>query len=302
MAVARPDSRLYFSVVIPTLRRPEELRATLARLLACSPPPDEVLVVDGDADRSAEPVARAAGTADGKTVKYLASEPGLTRQRNLGLSAAGGDVVVFADDDIAPEPVVFAALADAYRDPAVVGATVRVVEPEPRRFGRIRSPLRRALLGGPPDGTFTRFGYPRYVVDAHAPLDVEAMLGCFMSARREAAERVGFDEELPGYGLAEDEDFSYRLSRLGRIRYLPQASVEHLKTGFVRHDSRELGRQVVRNRAYLFRKNFARTPRTRAQFGLLVVVLLAHRLVNLELRGALGIVEGAATAWREGRG
>ena len=46
------------------------------------------------------------------------------------------------------------------------------------------------------------------------------MPGCFMSARREAAS-VRFDEKLGAYALAEDEDFSYRLSRRGRLVYLP---------------------------------------------------------------------------------
>jgi len=124
------------------------------------------------------------------------------------------------------------------------------------------------------------------------------MSGCFMTARRDIAERIGFDEDLPGYGLAEDEDFSYRLSRVGRIRYLPDAVVEHRKIGFRSHDSRDFGRLVVVNRAYLFRKNFERTPLARVQFALLVLVLLAHRLVNREWRGAAGLVDGAREAWR----
>ena len=84
------------------------------------------------------------------------------------------------------------------------------------------------------------------------------MKGCFMSARREAATTVRFDEQLTGYALAEDEDFSYRLSRLGRIRYAPEIVVQHRKLGFGAQDPRRLGRLVVVNRAYLFRKNFSR--------------------------------------------
>ena len=43
-----------FSVVIPTLGRPEILRRTLTSLAGCEPAPAEVLVVDGDPERSAE--------------------------------------------------------------------------------------------------------------------------------------------------------------------------------------------------------------------------------------------------------
>jgi GT2 family glycosyltransferase len=123
-----------------------------------------------------------------------------------------------------------------------------------------------------------------------------------MSARREVAVDVGFDEQLSGFpatALAEDEDFSYRLSRLGRIRYLPAVTVQHLKLGFGSRDEREHGRLLVVSRAYLFRKNFQPTARTRAQFGLLVTALVVHRLVNREWAGARGLIEGALQAWRE---
>ncbi len=292
MAVAHPEERLYFSVVIPTLGRPAELRATLASVLACRPAPDEVIVVDGDTTaRSAEAVAKELG------VGYLTSEPGLTRQRNVGLAQSTGDVVVFADDDIRLDTSVFAVLAEAYGEPDVVGATVRVAEPEGERVGGPRSPLRRVVLRGS-EGAFTRFGYPRYVGSADRPREVEYMQGCFMTARRESALEIGFDEHLTGYALAEDEDFSYRLSRLGRIRYLPQATVVHLKTGFTTRDERVFGRAVVRNRTYLFRKNFRRTPLARVQFGFLVAGLVAHRVVNREWQGALGLAEGAWEALR----
>ena len=141
----------------------------------------------------------------------------------------------------------------------MVGATGKVIEPDDhRRLGPL-SPLRRFLLGRGREGTFTRYGYPRYLGDVERPRDVEFMKGCFMSARRDAATAVRFDEQLTGYALAEDEDFSYRLSRLGRIRYAPEIVVQHRKLGFGAQDPRRLGRLVVVNRAYLFRKNFPGT-------------------------------------------
>ena len=66
-------------------------------------------------------------------------------------------------------------------------------------------------------------------------------------------------------------------------------------------DDRDFNRMLVENRAYLFRKNFDRTPLARAQFGAVVVLLLAHRLANRSWAGARGLVEGAAHAWRGGR-
>ena len=146
------------------------------------------------------------------------------------------------------------------------------------------------------------FGYPRRLQDTESERDVEFMQGCLMSARRDAVERVGFDEELPGYGLAEDEDFSYRLSRVGRLRYLPDAVVVHKNEGFRGSELRAFNRTVVVNRTYLFRKNFPdRTLLDRLKFAGLILVLAAHRLVNREWAGLVGLAEGSLAAWRDRR-
>lgn len=285
------------SLVIATRARPEPLAATLASLARCEPPPAETLVVDGDETGSAAAVVeRFAGALP--ALRHVRAPAGLTRQRNAGIAAATGDVVVFCDDDVALDREVFAVLAAAYEDPGVVGATGRVTEEEDRRVGRSRSRIRSLLLGGP-EGTMTSFGYPRRIVDAGRARDVEFVHGCLMSARRDAAERVGFDEQLPGYGLAEDEDFGYRLSRLGRVRYLPDAHVVHLRQGFRSSGRRDFDRMLVRNRAYLLRKNFPLTPATRLRFAGLVGVLVAHRALNGEWQGVRGLAEGAWAAWRE---
>ena len=283
-----------FSVVVATLGRPDDLRRTLAAVRACDPPPLEVIVVDGDEEASARPVAEETGA------RWLPSERGLTRQRNVGVAACTGDVIAFFDDDARPEPNVLGLLAAAYEDPSVVGATGYVDEPGRGRWVGKESPLRRLLFQGE-EGRFTRFGYPRHLTRVDRAMDVEPMQGCFMTGRREAVAAVGFDEHLPGYGLAEDEDFSYRLSRRGRIRFLPDAVVHHDNTGFGTRDHRRFGRQVMVNRSYLFRKNFPQTPATRLQFALLVLVLVAHRIVNREWRGVQGLLEGAWEAWRPGR-
>jgi GT2 family glycosyltransferase len=286
-----------FSVVIATKGRPEELARTLAGLSGCEPAPDETIIVDGDPARSARPVAALA--ANGLPVHYVESPPGLTRQRNEGVRQARGEVIVFLDDDVDVDPGLFAALERGYRDPGVVGATGRVIEEAGRRFGNKRSVVRPLVLGLGREGTMTSFGYPRRPRRSDRELDVEFMQGCLMSGRREAVARVGFDERLPGYALAEDEDFSYRLSRLGRVRYLPGVVVRHKNTGFRSSQTREFNRSVVVNRAYLFRKNFRRTPAARLGFAALVVVLIAHRAANREWNGVRGLLEGSLEAWQQ---
>lgn len=289
------------SVVVATLGRPDTLARCLEALVSHDHPPLEVLVVDGDEAGSAAEVAeRYAGAA--LPVRYLRSPRGLTRQRNHGLDAAAGEVVVFIDDDARPRPGALRALLVAYEDD-VVGATGRVHEPASnRRLGKT-SRVRTILTRTGVEGTMTSFGYPRRLVHEDISRDVEFMAGCFMSARTASARQVRFDERLSGYALAEDEDFGYRLSRSGRVRYVADAIVDHDNSGFSSRDRRAFGRTVVVNRAYLFQKNFTMSKATRAQFFALVLGLAAHRLLNADPGGALGVLAGAREArasWRTG--
>ncbi len=288
---------LRISVIIVTKGRPEDLATTLESLFRCDPAPAEVVV--GDEGRAAEPVVEAARAhAGAAALLYVASPAGLTLQRNRGVHEAKEDIVVFLDDDVDLDPNLFAVLERAYWDPAVIGATGLVIERGERRFGNKRSVLRRLLVRGE-EGTLTRFGYPRRLQDLDRERDVEFMQGCLMSGRREIVEDVGFDEHLTGYALAEDEDFSYRLSRVGRVRYLPDAVVDHKNSGFRSTGTRRFNRDVVVNRTYLFRKNFRRTPLARLQFAGLILLLVAHRALNAEWKGVRGLAEGSLEAWRD---
>jgi GT2 family glycosyltransferase len=286
-------------VVIATLGRPEPLERALASLAASAVRPDEVLVVDGDEQRGALPVTqRSWGDL---SVRHLPAARGLTRQRNAGLDEARGEVVLYLDDDARVRPDTLGRVLAAYADPAVVGVTGRVIEPSSNRVGGKDSRIRVLLRGRGRDGTFTAAGYPRRLVDETVTTDIEFMQGAFMSARTSVAREVRFDERLTGYALAEDEDFSCRLAWRGCVRYLGTAVVDHDNAGFRSGDRRVFGHQVVRNRSYLFEKNFPQTRSARLQFRALLVLLVIHRLANRDLPGARGLVEAVLRLPRPAR-
>lgn len=274
------------------MRRPEQLQEALASSLAALPQDGEIIVVDGDPKRSAEAIARALD-GDGERIRYLASEAGLCLQRNRGVDAARGDVVLFTDDDCTLERGVFEALAAAYADQTVVGATGRVLRPGDDRIGsNPNSRLRRLVLGGGRQGSVTSFGFRRPVVDLDSEHEMQYMPGAFMSARRQAAAEVRFDEHLPGYALGEDDDFSYRLSRMGRLLYLPDAVVYHHALGQRTKDQRGFNRRLVVNRVYLLKKNFDHGLRPRLGFAVLLAIYCAHRILNREWEGLRGLMDG----------
>jgi glycosyltransferase involved in cell wall biosynthesis len=230
---------------------------------------------------------------------YLDRGGGSAIQRNVGIDAASGDVVVFIDDDCTIEPGMFAALSAAYDDPTVVGVTGRIYRP--RREGVVAEPnsrLRWLILGGGRQGAMSSFGFRRPIFDVRRPRDVEYMPGPLMSARRDVAAAVRFDEALTEYALGEDDDFSYRTSRRGRMRYEPSAAVQHHELGWTSMDRRALDRLRVINRTYLFKKNFPQTFPARAGFGTLLVILLVHRVLNRDWSGVRGLTEGIWQARR----
>ena len=291
------------SLIIVTKNRPVPLAEALESSAKALPADGEVIVVDGDPERSAEPVVdELRGRYPDVDTRYIASDAGVALQRNVGLDAAHGDVVVYVDDDCTFEPGLFEAIMLAYRDPTVVGATGRTnVGPSCSRFGsNPSSRLRWMLLGGGQQGSISSFGHYRPIVDVEQPRDVEFMPGPLMSARRDVAAEVRFDEQLRGYSLVEDEDFSYRLSRRGRIRYEPSAVVTHHELGWNQRDQRQIDRMQVVNRAYLFRKNFPQTLRARAGFAAMLALLCAHRALNREWSGLYGLLEGMRQARRSG--
>jgi GT2 family glycosyltransferase len=300
--VAGDGYSVSFSLIIVTKNRPEPLREALESSARTLPVNSEVIVVDGDLDRSAyKVVCELRSRFADVDIGYIPSAPGMTLQRNVGIDAAAGEVVVFIDDDCKVEPGLFDALAAAYQDPTVVGATGRVGAKSRDRLGpSAHSRLRWLLVGGGRQGTMSSFGFRRPIVDVQEPRDVEFMPGAFMSARREDAAQVRFDERLNGYCLGEDDDFAYRLSRRGRICYRPAASVFHQELGVRTMDPRQMNRLQVINRAYLFRKNFAQTLRARAGFSALLLLLCTHRIVNREWSSLHGLVDGMRDIRRSG--
>ena len=124
------DPRL--SVVICTHDRPRDLARCLTAVSALVEPV-EVVVVDS---ASSAPCADLVASFDPRFRYLREDEPGLSRARNRGLTAARGEIVAFLDDDAAPRPEwVGELLAPFDRDPAVGcvgGACLPLFEGAPR--------------------------------------------------------------------------------------------------------------------------------------------------------------------------
>jgi glucosyl-dolichyl phosphate glucuronosyltransferase len=95
------------SIVVCTYNRAASLRDTLAALRALQSPPGcdwEVLVVDNNSADDTRAAVEAAAR-DWPRLRYaFEGAQGLSHARNHGIAQARGEIILFTDDDVLPEP------------------------------------------------------------------------------------------------------------------------------------------------------------------------------------------------------
>lgn len=95
------------SIIIPTFRRLDELRAVIDRCLrqyTDDGSPFEIVVVDNSPERSAEPVVEKVDSGDIRLRYFHEARAGISHARNLCFAAARGDFLALIDDDELPRP------------------------------------------------------------------------------------------------------------------------------------------------------------------------------------------------------
>lgn len=193
------------SVVLPTIGRPELVRACLGSLARCEPRADEILVVDSSGDDLVAGVV--AGFEEACARRIECRTLGLGSAFNLGLEEAQHEIVLLTNDDCTVEPSwVERGLRHASRDPDTIVT------------GRVRPQGDPNVVPSTNDDPVAR-EYSRQVAFV---LYTQSMA----LHRRTLLEFGGFDGRIRP--AAEDNDLSYRWLRAGRrIRYEPDFVVWH---------------------------------------------------------------------------
>lgn len=207
---------LNISVIVASRGRPELLLRCLSALDQLIWPSFEVIVVADKAGRDAV----ACRPSDAPDVKVIAcDQANISLARNLGIAAAGGDLVAFVDDDAVAEPMWLAALADAFRDSAVGAATGPVLG---RNGISLQYGAETVLLSG------ETVSAQRDPVRRRASGDrFPKTVGTNMAFRADVLRSVGGFDESYRY-LFEDADLNVRLGQIGVLTaYVPFAVVHH---------------------------------------------------------------------------
>jgi GT2 family glycosyltransferase len=198
------------AVIIPTRRRAEILRRTLAALKSQTVTGFETIVVfDGRDQEVFDPDGGRVLVKDG-------AGPGAAR--NAGVRATDRPLVLFLGDDMIPESELVERHLECHRDQP--GVTVGVLGHVDWHHEVSRGRVARWM-----DWSSTQFDY-RNITGQEAGFG--RFYSCNVSLKRELfAAAEGFDEEFVFY--YEDLDLGWRLGQLGlRLLYEPRARAQHL--------------------------------------------------------------------------
>jgi glycosyltransferase involved in cell wall biosynthesis len=294
--------------VIATRNRPDDLRNTVASVVAQTILPGELCIVDSSDETPSRAEIESLCAEVGLALRYVHPAPrGLTVQRNVGIDETRGDPVFFIDDDVALAPDCHERVLDVYAEwgPKVGG--VRATPVRPARPGPITRIYRRLFgIGGwwpESSGRVRRGFYAEGISESAGIRKIEYMNGWFMSYRREVFEHERFDEALSGYAYKEDIDFSYRVSRHFTLVQTPYARCDHLKSDSARMSSHQLQRMNLANQFYLHRKLMPQTARNKAALWWALVGLFILNLGKAAQTRDSGLVTGMVVgAWEQARG
>ena len=208
------------SVVICTYNRAESLSDTLRGVGQLDYPDYEVIVVNGPSHDSTESLLIVEQKGLVKVIKC--SSRNISASRNIGVAAAGGEIVAFIDDDAVPHPKWLSFLAPKYADKRVGGVGGFTVDNTGQRFQSRKVLCDRygnahsvsAMFDERP---FSRIGSPLY----------PSLLGTNSSFRRNALERIGGFDNTFSYFL-DETDVCLRLVDVGYlVVFEPSALVFH---------------------------------------------------------------------------
>ena len=235
----RPE-HLRIAVVVASKGRPTEV-VQLLRALARQTLQPAQIIVSGVTQADTE------GVEAFPDVVAVHGSAGLCAQRNRGIETLHPemDVCAMFDDDYLPDPFALEGISNLFaQNPDVAGANGRLLADGINSAG-ITYDEAITLLEARQTGVVAQ---PVILGEAHS------LYGCNMVYRCSAIRNLRFDETLPLYGWQEDIDFSFRISRNGRLVWSDAFQGVHRGVKSARLSGVRLGYSQIANPIYLVRK------------------------------------------------
>jgi GT2 family glycosyltransferase len=286
--MGKPNKKLTSSVIICTKDRQQDLLECVDSIKAQTILPKELVIVDAGQQNGIETELKEKLRGTPVQLKYLRTQPGLTYQRNIGVKNSNGDIVLFLDDDVILNKDYFENIMKVYssnqdENLGGVGGKIVNLKPTPLHwhiFNRLFLLHRHGAL------------LPTHTPFFDEVTQVRVLSGCNMSYKREVFSEFEFDENLPGYALMEDVDFSSRVSQRHYLVMTPQAKLLHKESPISRDRISKYIQMQNYNSFYLFMKNCPKTPKN--------VLLFVWSRIGMFLGGVLRFLLTGNLAWVTG--
>lgn len=243
-------------VIIATKGRPCAVKTLLGMLRGQKLRPLRVYVIGAGLSDVSGIAGEVPRVTDDVTA-LVSNRPGLCVQRNVGIErvladreAAGADrpfFVAFLDDDFRPASDWLLQCRRVFQEnPQVVGVTGRVLADGVNNAGLTEAEALAHLSG---------HRLPmKHWASGESPREIDSAYGCNMAFRDVVLTECLFDENLPLYGWQEDQDFTSRARKFGKVMYRPECRGVHLGTKSGRISGRRFGYSQIANPWYLSRK------------------------------------------------
>ncbi len=273
------------SVVIPTYNRSKEVKETLKSIKKHLNEITEVLIVDQSKNDNTKKLVR---SLKNKKIKCIHSNiPSITKARNLGVakSSKNSDLICFLDDDVTIGNGYFNELKNVFiSNPNTKGVAGYVKSADNYQMSFFETLLRKIFLFGHLTknnadiisvyGNNYPANKPEGMIFSHW---LPGVNGCY---KKEVFKFQKFDENLLGYTVVEDIDFSYRLWKKfpGSLVITPKANILHRFSQSERSVRRDITFINQVDHFYFFLKNYNDSFLHRASF---VWNLLGITVINL---------------------
>lgn len=266
-----------YSVAIPTINRPIELRRCLRHVFQQKIKPHQVIILD-DGNLELGSLKKWMGKYCSKLVykKKQAGEKGTVTSYNLAAQLCQTPWLLILDDDIYIKKDFVDKLKGflfSIRDHHNLGAICGYpVQPGARNKKRIslRRLLEKIFLIN--HGIEGRFLISSFCTDfqcgtrPNRPYRVEHLPAGLTLWRCDILRQFPYDSWYSGYAYGQDKDVAYQVSRHHPIYCHPQAIGIHRKSNKSRTPTKKLGKMKVKNQFYFFRKNFRQGPLEKLAF------------------------------------
>ena len=224
------ESKVIFSVVIPTRNRENSLRNLVDKINKQTLLPDELIIVDSSDEK------QFLYDDINKSIKYLhTDQKSAAKQRNIGLSSVreNTQILFFLDDDTNPESTYFEDMIGTLISLNAVGVSGIAINPE--KIARVKPVgvngfLKKiSFLDSKIDGKLLISGVGIPVREGGSSItEVDWLIGCSCWDFQKI-KRLRFEEDFMGYSLGEDVIFSVKARKIGKLFVNRNIALNHME-------------------------------------------------------------------------